>query len=89
MPVVEDRGKRFEVKSKAEETENDRPWGPGRPFAAGFRSSRGSSCSRESFRDEDMPDLEEVEDVDVRRPGELDAKLASSKESRACGCRLE
>jgi len=30
-----------------------------------------------------MPDREEVEDVDVRGPGEEDARLASSRESRA------
>ena len=66
-----------------------RPWAPGRAFAAGLRSSRGSSSSRESFRDEDMPDREEVEEVDVRGPGELDARLASSRESRAWGWRLE
>ena len=82
---MEDRGKRFESKSKVEETEKDRLWGPGLPPAAGFRSSRGSSSSRESFRDEDMPDREEVEEEDVLGPGELDARLASSRESRACG----
>jgi hypothetical protein len=89
FPVVEDRGNRFEEKSKAEETDNVRPWAPGRPFAAGFRASSGSSSSRESFREEDMPDREEVEDVEVRGPGELDARLASSRESRAWGWRLE
>lgn len=59
------------------------------PFAAGFRSSRGSSSSRESFREEDMPEREEVEEDDVRLPGEDEAKLANSKESRACGWRFE
>jgi hypothetical protein len=58
-------------------------WPVGRPLAAGFRSSRGSSSSRESFRDDDMPDREEVEDIEDLGPGELDAKLANSKESRA------
>lgn len=33
-----------------------------------------------------MPDLEEEEDV--RGPGELDARLANSNESRELGCRL-
>ena len=77
------------MKSKAEETEKVLPWAPGRPFAARLRSSRGSSSSRESFREEEMPDREEAEDVEVRGPGELDARLASSRESRARGCRLE
>jgi len=71
------------VKSKAEETEKERRCDPGRPLAAGFRSSRGSSSSRESFRDEEMPDREDAEDVDDLGPGELEAKLASSRESRA------
>ena len=30
-----------------------------------------------------MPDLDEVDDVEVLGPGELDARLPSSKESRA------
>lgn len=76
-----ERGKRFELKSKAEEMEKERPSGSGPPFAATFLSSRGSSCSKESLREEVMPDLEEEEDV--RGPGELEAKLASSRESRA------
>lgn len=90
MPVDEDRGKRFEEKSKTELTEYDRAWLPLTfAWAAGFRSSKGSSSSRDSFLEEAMPEREEVEDVDVRVPGELEAKLASSKESRACGWRLE
>lgn len=36
-----------------------------------------------------MPEREEVEEEDVLRPGELDARLASSRESRACGWRVE
>jgi hypothetical protein len=75
----------LEEKSKTEETEYDRAWlflG----FAAGLRSSNGSSSSRDSFREDAMPEREEEEEV--RCPGELDAKLASSKESRACGWRL-
>ena len=36
-----------------------------------------------------MPDRDEVDEEDVRGPGELDARLASSSESRACGWRLE
>lgn len=52
-------------------------------MAAGFLSSRGSSSSRDSLRDEAMPDLEEEDEV--LGPGELDARLANSKESRALG----
>lgn len=36
-----------------------------------------------------MPDREEVEEEDVLGPGELDAKLASSRESRAFGWSVE
>lgn len=36
-----------------------------------------------------MPDLDDTVDVEVRRPGELEAKLASSRESRALGWRFE
>lgn len=83
LPLVEDRGKRFCVKSNAEDTEYDRlP----RSRLVGFRSSRGSSSSRDSLREEDMPDREE--EVDVRGPGELEARLANSRESRAWGCKL-
>jgi hypothetical protein len=32
-----------------------------------------------------MPDREEVDEEDVLGPGELEARLASSRESRACG----
>lgn len=68
----------MDVKSNTEEFEYDRlPL----VFAAGFRASRGSSASRESFLEEDMPDRDEEEDV--RAPGELEARLASSRESRA------
>jgi hypothetical protein len=63
--------------------EKERLWSAGRPVAAGFLSSSGSSSSKESFREEDMPDREEEEEDEVRGPGELDAKLANSKESRA------
>lgn len=87
MPAVEDRGKRFDWKSKADDTENDLLCAVGR--AAGFLESKGSSSSSESFLEEEMPDRDEVEDVDVRRPGELDARLASSRESRVCGWRAE
>jgi hypothetical protein len=36
-----------------------------------------------------MPDRDEVDEEEVLRPGELDARLASSRESRACGWRFE
>lgn len=66
------------MKSKTEELEYDRlP----RVFAAGFRASRGSSASRESFLEDEIPDREE--DEDVLAPGELEARLANSRESRA------
>lgn len=76
------------MKSKAEDMEYERLCGPGRPFAAGLRSSRGSSSSRDCFRDEEIPDREESIEVDVRGPGELDARLANSRESRAWGWRV-
>jgi hypothetical protein len=88
--VLELNGNRLLWKSNALDTEKLRLCGTGLPpFAAGFRESKGSSSSRDSFRDEEMPDREEVEDVDVRGPGEEDARLASSRESRAWGWRLE
>jgi hypothetical protein len=84
LPFVEDKGYRFEAKSKAEDIEKVRLCAAGRPFEAGFRSSRGSSSSRESLREDPTPERDEEDEV--RGPGELDdAKLASSKESRACG----
>jgi hypothetical protein len=74
------------VKSNTEAFENER-W----PlvFAAGFRESRGSSASRDCFREDEMPDREDVEEEEVLGPGELEARLANSRESRACGWRLE
>ena len=81
MPAEEERGKRFEVKSKADDTENDLLWWYGLPFAARLSASRGSSCSMESFRDEDIPG-EEVDSVEVLLLWEEDAREASSRESR-------
>lgn len=69
------------MKSKAEDTEKDLEWGFGRPFEAGFWLSRGSSCSRESFREEDMPG-DEVESVESLVLWEEEANEASSNESR-------
>ena len=45
--------------------------------------SRGSSCSRESFRDEEIP-AEEVDSVEFRGLWEEDARDANSRESRVC-----
>lgn len=76
------------VKSKAEDTEKVRPWPlVGRPPTAGFPASRGSSCSRESFRDEDMLGRESVSASSFRW-SEL-ASEASSRESRVCAWRFE
>ena len=36
------------------------------------------------MREEEIPDRDEAVDAELRRPGELDARLASSRESRAC-----
>lgn len=36
-----------------------------------------------------MPERDETVEVDVRGPGELEAKLANSRESRAWAWRLE
>ena len=69
------------MKSKADDTENDLLWWYGLPFAARLSASRGSSCSMESFRDEDIPG-EEVDSVEVLLLWEEDAREASSRESR-------
>lgn len=49
--------------------------------------SRGSSCSRESLRDDEMLGRESVSLVSA--PGLELASEASSSESRPSGCRLE
>jgi hypothetical protein len=41
------------------------------------------------LREELMPEREDVVETELRWPGELEARLASSRESRACGWRLE
>jgi hypothetical protein len=79
--------------SKADETENVRPCLDGRPAAAGFAELRGSSASKESFRDEDMEGREETaspfsETVSGPLPEE-DARDASSRESRVWGANPE
>jgi len=64
FPCVEDKGNRFWVKSKAEDTEKERLWrAMGLPRLAKLLLSRGSSCSRESFLEEEIPDREEEEEV--------------------------
>lgn len=83
-PVVDDKGKRFDVKSNPDPTEKERA---GRTAAAGFELSNGSSCSRESFRDEEMLGRESVSLVSA--PGSELAREASSSESRASGWRFE
>ncbi len=83
-PVVDDSGKRFEVKSKLDVMEKELF---ARPLGAGLELSNGSSCSRESFRDEDMLGRESVSFV--LAPGLELARDASSSESRASGCRFE
>jgi hypothetical protein len=79
-PLVWDRGKRFEAKSKAEETEYERSCLPlVAPFAPD--GAKGSSSENESFREEGVPDAEE--DIEERREGVVvEAKDASSRESR-------
>ena len=74
------RGNSAGVKSKADETEYER----NRPgLLAGFALSSGSSFSRDSFRDDVIPEREEDSEV---RPisGSDEASDASSKESRGC-----
>ena len=82
-PVVDERGNRFEAKSKAEETEYERWWVFGRPLAARLEEERGSSFESDNLRDEDMPEGEEGVDVCVE-VGVEEARDASSRESRGC-----
>lgn len=58
-------------------------WGIGRGMLSGLDAERGSSFSRETFREEEMPG---EEDRDLRdEVGVEEAREASSKESR-WGC---
>ena len=84
MPPDAVRGKRFEVKSKADETEKDLPWRFNLELAAGLWLSSGSSCSRDNFRDEDTLG-DEVDSVEALALEEDDAREASSRESRTGG----
>src|SRR5271170_3858496 len=56
------------------------------PLPAGFALSRGSSFSRESFREEAMPEREEDAD-DGKSSGSESASEASSRESRPGSCK--
>jgi hypothetical protein len=85
--AVEERGKRLAEKSNADETEYERPWRLDRALAAGFAESRGSSCSRDALREEDMLGRESVSAV--FSPGLELASDASSRESRGWFWRLE
>jgi hypothetical protein len=81
-PAAEvDSGKRFEAKSKADDTEYDLSWRPARsPFAAEVSVS-GSSSEKESFLEDGV--LEAEEETEVRREGSVeDAREANSRESR-------
>ena len=69
------------MKSNADDIEYDRWYRP-----AGFALSRGSSFSRDSFREEATPEREEDSDG-KSSPSESSAKDASSRESRPGTCR--
>src|SRR5450432_1276449 len=77
-PVVEVKGNSAGVKSKADETEYERVR-PG--MLVGFAPSKGSSLSRDSRREDVMPEREDDSEV---RPisGSEEASEASSSESR-------
>jgi hypothetical protein len=79
VPVVELRGNMFAAKSNAEETEYDRFI---RPLFAGFTSSKGSSSTSESRREEDMLGRDDIS-VGASSLTWLElAKDANSRESR-------
>lgn len=80
-PVVELRGNRFGVKSNAEDTEYVRPCIP-RP--ATFPVSKGSSCSSDSLREDEMLGLDEISDIASSLSWLELASDASSSESRVC-----
>lgn len=75
------------MKLNVEDTEKERLWTVGLPFAAKLLLSRGSSCSSESFLEDEMPDREEEEEV--LWPGEEEAREANSSESRGGGAYWE
>ena len=90
--TVDERGKRFDAKSKAEDTEKERSCGGGRGVVSWSFGASGSSAEKETLREELMPEAEEdTEFLEV--PGVEEARDASSRESRgACeegGFRLE
>ena len=76
-PAEVERGKRFDAKSKAEETEYDRSCRPGRSPEG---EASGSSSSNETFLEDGVPEFDE--EIDVRLVGVEDAREASSRESR-------
>ena len=81
LAVVDDNGKRLDVNSKADDTENALLCRVGLPSAAALCESKGSSASRESFLEEETP-CDELESVEARPSGEDEASDASSRESR-------
>lgn len=81
LAVVDDNGKRLDVNSKADDTENVLLCPAGLPSAAALCVSKGSSASSESFREEETP-CDELESVEARPSGEDEASDASSRESR-------
>lgn len=87
--AVLDSGKRFGAKSKAEDTLYERVWrGRCSSRPAGLSSERGSSSSKDRFREEGAPDADDS--TEVRRDGcEDEASEASSSESRVGGGRFE
>lgn len=78
-PAVELSGNMLAAKSKADETEYDRCILP-----AGLALSRGSSCSSDSLRDEDMLGRDDISDTPSSLPWLELASDASSSESRVC-----
>lgn len=69
------------MKSNTDETEYERVRGVGRGVSAGFDGDVGALLEGDCLRDEEMPDGEE--DGDLRDDvGEVEAREASSKESR-------
>ena len=71
-------------KSNAEDMEYElwALWRPVPSSASACASARGSSSSRESLRDEEMPSGEEEREDPPTEPGDDDAREASSSESR-------
>lgn len=80
-PAVELNGKRFAEKSNVDDTEYDLP-----SREAGLPSSRGSSSTNDSRRDDDILGRDDISEA---APSCITLELASdasSKESRDCAC---